>query len=328
MLTLVSCGGTPAQSTNRETVLLGPTGSINGIAALSGGFVFGILADGGLRFQVWTMGFDGKNLREVSLASDADSNCRLVNYLYPREIGNDTVAINRMCITDPATTGYASSVSVEAINLPTNKITQLSAAQHGKNPGPTTWNPDHTRGLAGTGDGSCNTLIWLTAAGVDPVHMTLQEGNRRWTLSDAFRGTCDDQGLAAWPAWSPDGKRVAFAGSLAAIGVHGLARSAHPWNIYAMDPVDLQPHVLVKDIKEPADLHWSHDGHKLAFSGTMLSGQTGTWITDLQGNITRISTDRAMYLTWLPTDDAIVVAIDVSGSQPTDRSELRIIHLS
>jgi hypothetical protein len=320
-------GATPTESRISQGMLVPiPDGAIDGMAVLDNRVVFGLLSVDDTKFHLWTMNLNGSNPKEVSLPASADNGCRVVDYLYPREISGDTVALNRTCMTDPAVAGFAGFFSVESFNPGTGAVFQLSAPQAGANPGPTTWNPDHSRGLAATGDGSCLTLIWLTSSGIGSVYMTLIDGNKHWDMSESFSGTCDHQGLAAWPAWSPDGKSVAFAASLSAIGVHGLKRGSRPWNIYLTNPSDLRPRLFLKGINEPRDLHWSHDGRRLAFSGRLADGRTGTWITDMAGRLTRVSADRAIYLAWTPSDDAILLAKDVSN-QLADRSELRIVQL-
>jgi dipeptidyl aminopeptidase/acylaminoacyl peptidase len=321
---LIGCGPPASPPAVRGSATLPvPTGSVDGIARVGKSVVVGVLNAGSHAFEVWVVDEDGSNLRQ--LAFPADPLCQRTDYLYPREFGRDGVSVTKACSVPPPVMGFSASYSAAQLTLVDGGVKVISAPQHDHNPGAISWDPVGRKGIAATGDGSCETLIWVTDSGVQPVEMTLTAGNLTWNLASAFQDTWDAQGLAAWPAWSPDGLTIAFVASLDAIGHHGLDRARQPWTLYTMDPSTLSPRVIATGLGQPRDLHWASDGNHLAFSGSIRSGEAGTWTTTLDGRMSRVTSDQARYLTWGSDGSTLLMAVPHPSAGVPDADEMQLV---
>jgi Tol biopolymer transport system component len=60
---------------------------------------------------------------------------------------------------------------------------------------------------------------------------------------------------AAWPRWSPDGKRIAFMGNL----------PGRPWKVYLVSADGGNPQEAMPEEHNEADPNWSADGNSLVF---------------------------------------------------------------
>lgn len=185
----------------------------------------------------------------------------------------------------------------------------------------TTWNPTMDRGMFGTGGGLYDSIVWLTRDGYEDAPITIQDSTHKWRLDELFHGDLGHPsptlGDASWPAWSPDGKIIAFFAAPQTIGMDGFSRLDAPWNLYRMDPVEQKPQVILNDIKHPRSLLWSPDGKWLAFAGERDFGQKGLWIFDPSAMILKQVTDKytAYGLAWSPNGRQIVGIYNPDESQ-------------
>jgi Tol biopolymer transport system component len=133
-------------------------------------------------------------------------------------------------------------------------------------------------------------------------------------------------GLYEYPAWSPDGKKIAF---------------VRDRNIYVIDTTGgeggrNQPRLLRITATlpgRPTDLAWSPDGTEIAF--TILTAQASSWSVGKQdvykmdadgSSVTRLTHARGMEWspTWSPEDDQIafftkslwIFVMDTDGPEP------------
>jgi len=124
-----------------------------------------------------------------------------------------------------------------------------------------------------------------------------------WTLSStggAAGRITDLFNDARQPAWSPDGKWIAF-----------MSYRDGGYGIWAVAPDGSHPHKLTWgafDDREPA---WSHDGTRLAFSsdrGNALGGSYNIWVLDLRtGELRQLTRNPAenRMPSWSPDDTEI-----------------------
>jgi hypothetical protein len=187
-------------------------------------------------------------------------------------------------------------------------------------PGPFSVSPSMDRALASAGDSMCGSLIWVDDGLIEYPNIVIEDGDgESWNLGSFFRDTsrnsCTDQGRASWPAWAPDGSRIAFFGSPKSIGVSGQDRLDVPWNLYVIPPSSTKARPILGDITHAGALSWSPDSRWLAFSGG-LDDREGTCLFDTSNNqAIAISSSEALVLAWSPAgrEIAATVPIDPDG---------------
>jgi hypothetical protein len=144
-----------------------------------------------------------------------------------------------------------------------------------------TWSPDMSRGVQEIYDVLNGTLFWISPQGAEPMRLTLSDGKRSWSLSDAYPDFPDAQnyGIATAPTWSPDGNTIAFWASFDAIGREGHSRADAEFSLIFLDPVDMSYSIVLKKIYHPGLLAWSPNGEWLVFEGRIgVLGQDGLWL--------------------------------------------------
>jgi TolB protein len=112
------------------------------------------------------------------------------------------------------------------------------------------------------------------------------------------------------PAWSPDGKRIAFAR-----GTLGDGRAIYGGqDLWVMDSDGSNPRKVLSDMGsalDPAGLDWSPDGDALAFDGSV-DGAEGLHVMDLDDRRTRLLDKGAFYPAWSP-DGSRIAYFDYLG---------------
>jgi hypothetical protein len=148
------------------------------------------------------------------------------------------------------------------------------------------WHPDMTRGVQEIYDILNGVLYWITPFGSEPISLTLSDGKRSWSLDESFPDFSEDSsamGIAAIPAWSPDGKTIAFWASFDAIGREGFARADGEYNLIFLDPDSLAYTIVLDRVCHPEDLEWSPNSEWLAFLGeTARPRRRGLWLFSLR----------------------------------------------
>lgn len=183
-------------------------------------------------------------------------------------------------------------------------------------PGPFSVGPSMDRTLASAGDSMCGSLIWVDDGLIEYPNIVIEdEDGESWNLGSFFRDTsrnsCTDQGRASWPAWAPDGSRIAFFGSPKSIGVSGQDRLDVPWNLYVIPPSAAKARPILGDITHAGALSWSPDLRWLAFSGG-LDDREGTWLFDTSNlQAIAISASEALVLAWSPAGDQIAATVPI-----------------
>jgi hypothetical protein len=213
-------------------------------------------------FSLWRTRLDGSGLEEIG--TPIDPGCKWVNYRFPHGLPDGRLGAVRSCTLRDPQDRVLWLDSFVAFDLSTGAMTTLAPLapaggrrDHGGipeqdfNPPDVTWDPSMTKALIAAGNGICSDLGTLTARGVGTLPVVLNDQGESWSLDaglhDADTPPCT-LGRAASPAWSPDGKQIAFLASPASVGTEGTARQDKPWNLYVMDSVKLQPRRLVTGI--------------------------------------------------------------------------------
>lgn len=126
---------------------------------------------------------------------------------------------------------------------------------------------------------------------------------------------------AGSPAWSTDGKTIAFAGTKESPEntdtntwpeIESLFY--YPWDIYLMDSDGSNVRILLPLVGNVYDLKWSPvNSNLLLFGGTAFDDKDGVWLLDISdGSVKRIWTKNTRF-DWSPNGSKIVVLDNDTG---------------
>lgn len=137
------------------------------------------------------------------------------------------------------------------------------------------------------------TITWITPTAMEPMTITIGMGEQSWSLDenlvvmeDYRRGNdrTTEVGIARNPAWSPDGRFVAFWASTNVIGRSGMSRARGAYGLYLLDPDTLQLQQILDSVRNTSSLVWSPDSQWLVFSGDIGASREGLWLISVDGN--------------------------------------------
>jgi hypothetical protein len=153
------------------------------------------------------------------------------------------------------------------------------------------WNPEMTRGVVGIGS-LLGTVAWITPLGMEPMIVSIETGEQSWSLADNLAAMEDyrrgndrtsEVGIARNPAWSPDGRLVAFWASTDVIGRTGMARARGSYGLFLLDVETWQLTSIVENVQNVTLLRWSPDSQWLAFFGDIGSSKHSLWAVSVDG---------------------------------------------
>jgi hypothetical protein len=178
--------------------------------------------------------------------------------------------------------------SIFALDWQTGKVEQLvnGKLQDGYSPKDFTWNPQMTRGIQEMVDGVQGTIYWLSKDGISPMDIEIEDQGFKWNLKDYYENRykfTKGTGIAFSPAWSPDGRTIAFFASTYGIRETPRLKENIRYELYFMDPDKLEPVQVLQNITNAYRIRWAFDSKQLIFSGCFgqFESQCGLWLYDL-----------------------------------------------
>jgi len=236
-----------------------------------------------------------------------------INYTHPSLLPDGRLGLINSCISrgDPPGLKRQHMVAYDFQTKNTQLIVNEPLPSYLSNA--FTWNPDMTLGLAQTYGGLSGTLYWITPEHVAPVDFVISDGKRSFLPADVLSSSSDyeNQGIVFSPAWSPDGKTIAFFVTLDAIGRRGFSRADGEYKIFFMDPVERKPYPIVDKIYDGYELAWSPDSEWIAFIGKHgILGNYGIWLYSIEsGKIYPVVSGDFSRIAWSPNGNKIAATI-------------------
>jgi len=276
----------------------------------------------GRTVEVWRLRPDGSEFARIPMATDKA--CWQTVYVFPAALQGSTFAVTKHCIAAPGVVPDT-QISVVSTDDQGALIETLAPPPLSINPVTKSWNRVAKRAVVDYGSSICENMGWLTSTGVETIPVTVGDGAQTWRLDDPRLSDptqCGDPqlGRAEAPAWSWDGKLIAFLGSPETIGLRGQQRLQARWNLYLMDPRSLQLQKLLGDIRGGGTLTWSPDSRLLAFNGEVPGKGSGTWIiTASDATLRRVGADPLSSLSFSPDGKQIAGILDRGASFPRKR---------
>jgi hypothetical protein len=179
-----------------------------------------------------------------------------------------------------------------------------------------TWNPQMTRGIQEMVDAAQGTIYWISPEGTAPMDIEIEDQGLKWNLKDYYEQHDNFQpgiGFVLSPAWSSDGKTIAFL-----VSTYGMREVPHlkesiKYEVYFMDPVELKPIQILSGIVDAARIRWSPDSKHLLFSGcTGSRRRCGLWIYSLEARSLTFLAEGDFYdYIWVTNEKIVAIKYDV-----------------
>lgn len=272
---------------------------------------------------LWSVRLSDGHMERLPINQD-DPDCTLTEYMVPTSLPDGRLGFVKYCAT---TTEEPFQYSIGAYDLDTGQVEFLGPRVSFLAPAQFDWNPSAGRAIVSKSNRLCATIAWVTPQGFEYLSARIQDEEGSFSLDEGYTDVdpgCT-KGRADWPAWSPDGKQIAFFASPRSVGVEGMDRAFLPWNLYLMDPEEQQPRKVLDGITDPVGLRWSPDSTWLAFSGEL--GGEGTWVFQpTSGRLVRVAEDQ-IGPAWSP-DGTRLVGLVEHGDESPARRELLIVDVA
>lgn len=207
-----------------------------------------------------------------------------------------------------------SNWSIFALNWQTGEVEQLVNGQlpPAYSAKDFTWNPQMTRGVQEMVDGAQGTIYWISPAGVSPMDIEIEDQGLKWNLKDYYENRNEigkGVGLALSPAWSSDGKTIAFFASTYGVQEEPRLTENIQYGLYFMDPVKLEPLQVLQRITNAYRLRWSPDSEYLLFGGCIgLRLKCGLWLYSLQSKaLTLVAEGEFEDFIWIGNEKVVAI---------------------
>ncbi len=211
---------------------------------------------------LWSLTLDSADLRALELPKPEQTKCTALFFEFPSALPDGRLAFERHCHKDGADFFDIYLMYWDPITRKSGLLYQHELPRRG----PYTFAPDLRRGLLSSVTGIEDQLFWLDTSGTSALDLDLVRANR--------------------PAWSSNGRIVAFVGNRKLSGPAGPGWAIQPYDLWIM-PTDCETmaggcdgalRLIVSGIYRITTLQWSPDGEWLAFSGTVNNSDQGVWI--------------------------------------------------
>jgi hypothetical protein len=248
--------------------------------------------------------------RFVEIPFKDDPRCRLTEYGFPTALPDGRLGLSEMCHGrwPDRPIGQDNARYIVAYDWETGEMEQIVDAPLPYESGRFSWNPEITRGVQDIGS-LIGTIHWLTPTGMEPMTIIVGTGEQSWSLDENLDAMYNDRlddndgsidaGIARSPAWSPDGRFIAFWASSNVIGRSGMSRAQGAYELYLLDPGTLQLQQILGVVKNTSRLVWSPDSEWLAFTGEIGSSEDSLWLISADGSLLQ-SIDRGSDLDFYP----------------------------
>jgi hypothetical protein len=181
-----------------------------------------------------------------------------------------------------------STLGIFAYNWETGETEQLikGPLTSGYLPKDFTWNPEMKVGIQEmVSGGAQGTIHWISSQGISPIDVDIEDDGLKWNLKDYYDGK-ERTGLVRFPAWSPDGKTIAFFASTYGIRKESELRPNIKYDLYFMDSSELKPIQILEGIVDAYRLKWSSDSKYLLFDGCAgPQRKCGLWLYSLENKL-------------------------------------------
>lgn len=205
-----------------------------------------------------------------------DPNCKRYSYFQVVSLLPDgRLGLFKECKEDVGVSAYR---AIFAYDWHTGKLEQLVPDKLQLfGPKFYTWNPEMTLGVQETSGSYRGTIYWIAPDGISPMDIEIEDRGLTWNLKDYLDGK-ERTGFVRHPAWSPDGKTIAFF-----VSTYGILEEPEPkfnvnYDLFFMDPHALNPKLELMNIADAGKIVWSPNNEFLLFRGCIGPNLTcGLW---------------------------------------------------